>query len=101
MSPRPPEDSWDREGKVTLTPLLGSAVQPSSAWEALESRRMTREKEEQRCQKTGRSERWEGTFCEFTVNLLRGQRQIFPTPYLTMRGWGVSSSSPERGRHND
>lgn len=51
LSPRPPEDSWDREGKVTLTPLLGRAVQPSSAWEALESRRMTREKEEQRCQK--------------------------------------------------
>lgn len=29
--------------RFTLTPLLGSAVQPSSAWEALESKRMTRE----------------------------------------------------------
>lgn len=44
LSLRPPEDSWERERKVTLTPLLGSAVQPNSAWEALESRRMTRER---------------------------------------------------------
>lgn len=90
LSPRPPEDSWHRERKVTLTPLLGSAVQPSSAWEALESRRITMEKEGQRGQKIRRSGRWEEPFCEFTVNLLRGQRQIFPIPYLPMKGWDVS-----------
>lgn len=48
------------------------------------------EKEGQRGQKTRRSGRWEEPFCEFTVNLLRGQRQIFPIPYLPMKGWDVS-----------
>lgn len=64
-----PQDPRDREvGRFTLTPLLGSAVQPSSTWEALESRRMTRERGEQRCQKARRSGEW--TFGEVTVNLL-------------------------------
>lgn len=47
-----PRYSWPTEGPLgwsnnsTPTPLLGSAVQPSSAWEALESRRMTKERGE-------------------------------------------------------
>lgn len=43
--------SHGQGGHFPLTPLLGNAVQPSSAWDALESRRTTKQRGEDRCQK--------------------------------------------------
>jgi hypothetical protein len=96
---------------LTPTPLLGSAVQPSSAWEALESSRMTKERREERCgTKMSKSQMviWKegGILCWIHHKLLnKGIENVTKDidkcfSFHKSPEGSMSSSSPERSSHN-
>lgn len=85
-------ESWPIGGPLgwsdgsTPTPLLGSAVQPSSAWEALESRRMTKERGEQMLEShTVRGGGWE---------------RLLGLPQMATGGDGDQNTTPEDPRNS-